>query len=235
MRILGLIPARGGSKRLPRKNVMPLGALPLIAWTIRAVQASGTCCDLVVSTDDTEIADTARAFGASVPGLRPAALATDTATSVDVALHALAIYEAQHGQVDLLMLLQPTSPFRTAATIRAAVDLFAQGGGQPVIGVSPAASHPAWCFRIDDNALVPYVDNGALASRSQDLPPAYAVNGAMYLVAPAILRDTRSLFGERPLPLIMDSPIESLDIDTSWDWKIAESLVRTGAVEPPER
>lgn len=235
MRILGLIPARGGSKRLPRKNVMPLGTLPLIGWTIRAAQASGTCCDLVVSTDDTEIADAARAFGADVPGLRPAALATDTATSVDVALHALAVYEERYGPVDLLMLLQPTSPFRTAATIRAAVARFVQGGSQSVIGVSPAASHPAWCFRIDGDALVPYVDKGALASRSQDLPPAYAVNGAMYLVPPATLRDTRSLFGERPLPLIMDNPIESLDIDTPWDWKIAESLVHAGAVEPPER
>ena len=117
LRLLAIVPARGGSKRLPRKNVLLLGGKPLIAWTIDAARDSGCFVDVLVSTDDAEIADRARAHGALVPWLRPPEFATDTARSIDVVLHALDWYERERGAVAGMMLLQPTSPFRTAGKI----------------------------------------------------------------------------------------------------------------------
>lgn len=223
MKILALIPARGGSKRIPGKNIKLLGSLPLMAWTIRAAHDSGVCTAVVVSTDDEAIATVAREHGADIPGLRPAALATDTAGSVDVALHALDCYEAAHGPVDGLLLLQPTSPFRTADTIRRGVALFtANHGRQPLVGVSPAQSHPAWCFRITSDGMEPFLGWAAIGSRSQDLEPAWTLNGAFYLIAPARLRQERRFLTSDTMPLVMDDPRAALDIDTPEDWAKAE-------------
>lgn len=234
MKILGVVPARGGSKRVPRKNVRPLHGLPLIAWTLRTVLQSRLCVDVVVSTDDGEIAEAARGAGASVPELRPAHLATDTATSVDVALHVLDVYEAHHGPVDGLMLLQPTSPFRSPASLRRAVDLFAADGGRaPVVGVSPAASHPAWCFSIEGARLRPFLGWEGLRRRSQDLAPAYALNGSIYLIAPALLRSAGAFLTEDARPLVMDDPAEAIDIDTPFDWNVAEAIARDRADGAP--
>lgn len=234
MNTLGLILARSGSKRLPHKNIKALGGLPLIAWTIRSTIQSEVCCDIVVSTDDAEIAEIAQRFGANVYGLRPPELATDTASSVDVALYSLDSYEVTHGAVDALMLLQPTSPFRSPETIRKATSLFEQSGGSAVVGVSAVHSHPAWCFRIDNGYLLPYVEGDSLNTRSQDLPAAYAVNGAMYIVSPQMLRQGRNFFPSATKPLIMENPIESVDIDTHWDWQIADALVKAGVVKVPQ-
>lgn len=227
MRILALITARGGSKRLPGKNLMLLGGRPMLGWSIEAAQEAGELVDILVSTDDAAIADVARASGALVPWLRPASLASDTAASIDVALHALDWYEATHGPVDGLMLLQPTSPFRRSETIRAAVQAFAQHGRRPVIGVSSAASHPAWCFRITSEGLAPWGENGDMPTRSQDLPPAYAVNGAMYLVEPHQLRAARSFLPPGAVPLLMEDPAEALDIDTAHDFRVAECIAKS--------
>lgn len=226
MKILGLIPARGGSKRLPNKNVKLLGELPLIAWSIRAALASKVCADVVVSTDDPLIAEISKQHGATVPGLRPAELATDTATSVDVAIHALDAYEAAHGSIDGLMLLQPTSPFRGEGTIQQAVALFESNGRRPVVGVGQAEPHPAWSFYLKQNTLVPILGWDGFKHRSQDLSPAYALNGAMYVVSPETLRSRRTFITDDACPLIMTSPAESLDIDMEWDWMIAEAVLR---------
>lgn len=236
MRLLGLVPARGGSKRLPGKNIRTLGDRPLIAWTLRAAQDSGVLCDVLVSTDAPAIADTARQWGGWVPWLRPAGLAGDTSTSVEVAVHALDWYEAERGPVDGLMLLQPTSPFRHPDSIRRAAALFESGHGHPVVSLCPAASHPAWTFRIEGGALVPYLGWQALGRRAQDLEPAYTLNGAIYLVAPDTLRKQAAFVTEATLPLVMDDPAESLDIDTASDWLLAEHILRQrereGATQP---
>jgi CMP-N,N'-diacetyllegionaminic acid synthase len=225
MRILALIPARGGSKRLPRKNMRALGGKPLITWSIDAVNGVEGVCDILVSTDDSAIAEVAKAAGALVPWLRPAELATDTANSVDVALHALQWYERNFGEIDGLLLLQPTSPFRKKETIIRGIDLFQLNERKSVLGVSPTHSHPLWTFQIVGNLLVPYFPNHSLQSRSQDLPPAYVVNGAYYLVCPSTLRSKRSFLGDATVPLLIPSALEALDIDTEWDWEIAELTI----------
>lgn len=227
MKILALIPARGGSKRFPRKNIKLLGGVPLIAWTIRAAKASGVCTDVLVSTDDAEIANVAKANNALILGSRPAELATDTASSVDVALHELAVYEKDHGKVDGLLLLQPTSPFRTADNIREAVDLFNQtGGGRPIVSVSPVASHPAWSFRIiGGNTLDPVMGWDSIKGRAQDLEPIYMLNGAIYIICPLKLRSERKFVTLDVVPYVMSNPKEVIDIDEEIDFEFSEFLI----------
>jgi CMP-N,N'-diacetyllegionaminic acid synthase len=225
MRILALITARGGSKRIPRKNIRPLGGIPLINWSIEVVRGLAQICDTMVSTDDAEIAEIARGSGALVPWLRPSILATDSSGSVDVCVHALDWYEGHNGAVDGLLLLQPTSPLRRRDSVKRGLALF-QEQGQTVLGFAKAPSHPAWCFHLVDGAMRPVLGEGAPVPRSQDLPPNYVVNGAFYLIAPTILRMERSFYGPSSVvPLIFERPEESIDIDTEWDWMVAEAAI----------
>lgn len=229
MKILGLIPARGGSKRIPGKNVKLLGGLPLIAWTIRATLASNVCSDVVVSTDDQNIAAIAKTFGATVPGLRPLHLATDMATSVDVALYELGRHEEANGPVDGLLLLQPTSPFRTAKSIQQAVALYEMTGGKnAVVSVSKAPIHPEWCFRLDESGgMEPFLAGAARERRSQDLETPYALNGAIYLISPHQLRNEKSFLPACAIPFIVASAREALDIDNENEWSQAEFFLNT--------
>lgn len=223
-RLLAVVPARGGSKRLPRKNVLPLGGKPLIAWTIDMALESGCFMDVLVSTDDEEIADAARAAGAIVPWLRPSELATDTASSADVIAHALAWYERENGHVDAVLLLQPTSPFRSAESIRGAVQTYVEQTGPvcyPVVSVSPATTHPAWTFAWADGELQPSLGWESLGLRSQDLQPAYALNGAIYVIPAEDIRRGLPIVRPGVLPYVMTDSRESLDIDTVDDWALA--------------
>jgi CMP-N,N'-diacetyllegionaminic acid synthase len=231
LRILALITARGGTKRLPGKNVRPLGGVPLIVWSIEVAKDVPQICDILVSTDDSAIAEIARNAGAMVPWLRPAELATDSATSIDVSLHAMDWYESQNGKIDGLLLLQPTSPFRRRATVRRGISLFCAHQNRPVVSVSPARSHPMWCVQVIGESLRPYVEGG-MHLRSQELPLAYALNGAFYLRAPQDLRAQRSFYSDQACPLVISDPEESIDIDTEWDWMIAEAAVQRNAIGP---
>ena len=156
MKILALILARGGSKRCPGKNKRLLGGKPLIVWSIDAAKGVTEIQEIMISTDDSAIADVARTTGVLVPWLRPPELATDTADTIDVAIHALDWYESERGVVDALLLLQPTSPFRTTETIRRGIELFTNYDVDSVVGVTPTHAHPAWTFTINNNRLVPY-------------------------------------------------------------------------------
>ncbi len=227
MKIIALITARSGSKRLPGKNIRMLGGKPLIVWTIDVAKNIIEICDILVSTDDPAIAAVCTEAGAYVPWLRPAELATDTASSVDVALHALDWYEAEKGAVDGLLLLQPTSPFRTQASMQRGIELFDKHGHQPVISVSPTHAHPMWTFKMDCDYLVPFMQEHGMETRSQDLPPAYVVNGSFYLITPKELRACRSFIGKKTMPLIIESLQEALDIDTEWDFIMAEFIVKS--------
>jgi CMP-N,N'-diacetyllegionaminic acid synthase len=198
-------------------------------WSIDAAKGVPEIAATLVSTDDPQIADVARRAGALVPWLRPAELATDTASSLDASLHALDWYEAHRGAIDGLLLLQPTSPFRRRGSVLRGIELFRANNLRPVVGVSPAHSHPLWCFKILDGKLHPFVNGGGLHLRSQDLPAAYTLNGAFYLIAPAELRAARSFFSDQMVPLLMPEPEESIDIDTEFDWAMAQTLLNTGA------
>ena len=196
----------------------------MIDWSIDVAKNNGDIGDVLVSTDDAAIAEVARRADALVPWLRPAELATDTATSVDVCLHALNWYENARGKVDGLMLLQPTSPFRTRETVMRGIALFRDNRRRSVIGVSPALSHPLWCVQVSGNSMRPFIERGELPLRSQDLPPAYVMNGAFYLIQPDELRTRRSFCTDASIPLMIADPVECIDIDTEWDWKIAQAL-----------
>lgn len=230
MRILALVTARAGSKRLPGKNIKLLGGKPLIVWSIDIAKNIPEICDILVSTDDEVIADVARNAGALVPWLRPADLSNDTASSADVALHALDWYERENGEIDGLLLLQPTSPFRTRETVMRGITIFIENQGRPVLGLSPAKSHPMWCFRLNDQVMHPYIDDGGgLNLRSQDLTPAYEINGAFYLVKPDWLRVNKSFYDKGMVPLVMGQLKEGIDIDTELDFLFAEAVFAANA------
>jgi CMP-N,N'-diacetyllegionaminic acid synthase len=227
MKILALITARGGSKRLPGKNIRLLGDKPLIVWSIDVAVDIPEICDILVSTDDAAIASVCTGAGALVPWMRPAELATDTASSVDVVLHALDWYETENGIVDGLLLLQPTSPFRTKKNVLKGIEMFKENGRKSVLGVSPTHAHPMWTLKMDGYYVVPFFKEHGLGTRSQDLPATYVVNGGFYLISPAELRANRSFIGFETTPLIIDSLREALDIDTEWDFKVAEFIIES--------
>jgi CMP-N-acetylneuraminic acid synthetase len=219
MKILAVIPARGGSKRLPGKNIKSLGGRPLITWSIDIAKNIPDVCDILVSTDDPSIASVSSAAGALVPWLRPSELATDTATSVDAVLHALDWYEAEHGMVDGVLLLQPTSPYRSRETILKGMQQF-NLQRRSVVAVSEVKVDPARCFFIQEHGLKMCV---SASENTQEA--AYAVNGALYLISPDELRKNRSFFSGTSVPLIVNSQRESLDIDDDFDWWLAERML----------
>ena len=219
--VLALIPARGGSKGLPRKNVLPLGDRPLIGWTIAAAQASRFVDRIVLSSDDPEIIAVARSLGCDAPFVRPAALATDKAHSIDVALHALGVLGTRY---DYLVLLQPTSPLRTAADIDACIERCAQSNATSCVSVVEAHQHPAWMFQMAPAGRLQRYATGDMALRRQDLPPIYVLNGAVYVADTAWLTEVRAFLGEGTLGYAMPES-RSMDIDTPFDLQVAEMML----------
>ena len=233
MRTLAIIPARGQSKRIPRKNVRDFLGLPLIVWSIRFARAYPRFDTVLVSTDSPEIAEVSRAAGLDVPHLRPAALATDTAGSADVALHILQEEELAGRQYDAVALLQPTSPIRKAQHWDAAYRLLESPDHHAVIGMAPVRDHPFHGFALGaDGQLTRFVPDADLTLRSQDLPPAHAVAGNLYLIRTTALRQFRTFFPPRTTGVICAGPCEALDIDTEEDWVVAEALAKYYGLNP---
>lgn len=225
MKILALILARGGSKRLPGKNLLPLGGKPLIQWSIDTAKGLSQICDVLVSTDDHSIASVARECGALVPWLRPAHLATDESSSVDSALHAVDWYESERGFIDGVLLLQPTSPFRTEEMMKRGIELFQINPSIPVVGVVSARTHPYWVFKVANEKLVPFVKGVDFTKRSQDLPIMYQISGAFYLISPVTLRKNRSFISDsKVIPIMAESEMEAIDIDTPLDYELAKII-----------
>ena len=224
MKILALITARSGSKRIPDKNIKKLCGKPLINWSIDAAKGIEDICDILVSTDSLTTADIALKAGALVPWLRPEEMASDTSSSVDVSLHALDWYQAEIGKVDGLLLLQPTSPFRTQETIKKGIKLFSKHKMKSVVSFSPVNDHPLWCYKLEKGTMKPFIYSNEEHLKSQDLPPLYITNGSIYLINPDELRMNKSFYKGNIVPYIIDNPRESLDIDTLWDWEIAEMI-----------
>ncbi len=222
MRVVGIIPARGGSKGLPGKHLLPLCGRPLIAWTLDAARASRTLGRVVLSTDAPEVAVFARESGVDVPFMRPDALASDDAPMLDVLVHAVEWLTAAGDPPDVVVLLQPTSPLRTAAHIDAAVTLLESSGADAVVSVVevPHRFNPVSVLRLDGDRVAPW-NPGPAVTRRQDKPRVFARNGpAVLAVRTRVLVEQRSLYGRdtRAIPM---TDAESVDIDTAWDLAVA--------------
>lgn len=228
MDVLAIVPARGGSKSVPRKNIRLLAGRPLIAYTIDAAQEAASVTRVVVTTEDAEIADVARAFGAEVPFLRPPALATDAATDLPVFQHCVAWLREHEGYApDLVVHLRPTAPLRRAEHIdRAIALLVAHPEADAVRSVCPAAQHPLKMWRIEDQRLEPYVPAGvygideAYNMPRQGLPPAYIQNGSVDVVRTSVI-EGGSMTGRCIVAMEMAED-ESVNIDSPIDWDLAE-------------
>lgn len=224
-RILALIPARGGSKGIPRKNIAPLLGRPLLSYSVEAARLATGIDRVIVSTDDREIAAVAVACGVDVPFLRPAELATDTASGLDVARHALAwLAEHEDYRPDILVELQPTAPLRLAADIDGAVALLLSSGADSVVGLV-AADHPYYLRTLDDGVMRPFLPGTPEAFRRQDLPPVYRCNGAVIAVRCVVLLEQRSFYGREVRGYVMPAE-RSVDIDTPLDLRIAAALLQ---------
>ena len=215
MKTLALITARGGSKGLPRKNLLPAGGKPLIAWTIEAAVKSKFINYTALTSDDEEIISTARRWGCDVPFRRPAELASDTAKSIDVVLHAL----DQLPGFDFVVLLQPTSPLRSADDIDAAFDLMLTRSAPSCISMCEADQSPYWMYRLTNTntlqSILPIQDELA---RRQDLPTVYVPNGAIYIARVDWLRTNRSFMTTETTAFLMPKK-RSIDIDSAEDFQ----------------
>ena len=226
MNVLGVIPARGGSKGIPNKNLALLCGRPLLAYTADAAKASTTLTRTIVSTDDEQIAAGAKSLGLEVV-MRPAALAADDTPMLPVLQHAIEAMRASGFNTDIVVLLQPTSPLRRAEHIDAAVVWLQRTRGDSIVSVVevPHQFNPASVMRVDDGWLKPFLD-GPTATRRQDKPRVYARNGPAVLAVHARVIEGGSLYGNETWPLVM-TPEESLDVDTAWDLKLIEHSLQT--------
>lgn len=227
-RVLALIPARGGSKGIPRKNLALVNGDPLIAHTIRTANGCPRLTRIVVSTEDAEISEVARKCGADVPFMRPPELATDQAKSADVALHALQVVEHEEGsRYDVVCLLEPTSPLRTSADVSSALDMLSASDVDAVISVYRVeAPHPIKTLQIESGRLSPFMpDRWRPNLNRQELPAVYAVNGAIYCIRRAALISCRSFWGVSAAPYVMPED-RSVNIDTQVDLALADLLLK---------
>lgn len=224
-----IITARGGSKGIPGKNLKFMAGQPMIAWTIAAARQARGLDRVLVSTDDPEIARVCRELGAEVPFLRPAHLATDTATHLAVFDHMMDWLADEGGLPEYLLLLQPTSPLRLTEDIEGGIRLARERRADAVIGVSeihPHTAHPWLAKRLTpDGALEPFMVTPTDDLRRQNMPPAFAINGALYVNRCASLRRDRTFFPTGALAYPM--PVErSLDVDAPLDFFFAEQLLK---------
>lgn len=219
-RVLALITARGGSKGIPNKNIKPLGGTPLVTWTINAAKDSVYIDRLIISTDSLAISEIAKEAGCEVPFLRPGDLAQDHTPSMDVIIHALDSLEESY---DYLVLLQPTSPFRTTSQIDEAIEKAETNDHPVLVSVSRCHSHPNFVYEIKDNTLFPVSGKISTQLRRQDLPDTYAHNGSLYIADIEYLRRHGSFNTPDTAPHIIND-YSSIDIDTPEDWQLAELI-----------
>lgn len=228
---LYIIPARGGSKGIPRKNIKPLAGHPLIGYSIDVALSLTSPDRICLSTDDEEIADVARSLGLDVPYMRPAELATDTAGSREVIIDAMDFYEARGVRFDCVVLLQPTSPLRTVDDVQRCLDRYAPDIDM-VVSVKEAACNPYYnCFETDADGYLHVSKGDGLYTRRQDAPPAWEYNGAVYVINPDSIR--RMPLGAFPRRVAIEMPrSRSIDLDTPMDWLIAETLLNSNPLQP---
>lgn len=224
MKILGLIPARGGSKGIPGKNIKLLGGKPLLQYTFEAARKAKMLDRVILSSDDREIIEVATRIGLEVPFVRPGALAEDKTSSLSVILHALEALLPE--EFDAVCLLQPTTPFRKDRLIDAAIEKFIAGNYDSLISVRqvPEEFNPHWVFEEENGVLKIATGEDKIISRRQELPKAYHRDGAVYLTKTQVLLDQHSLFGNA-VGYIDTSSHPFVNIDTEEDWQQAEKLL----------
>jgi CMP-N,N'-diacetyllegionaminic acid synthase len=232
MRVVGIIPARGGSKSVPRKNIRLLAGKPLLQYTAEAARAAHRLERVILSTEDSEIADVGRRCGLDVPFLRPMELAQDDTATLPVVQHAIGWLEEQEGdRYDAVCLLQPTNPLRRPGQIDACIALLERTQADAVVTVLsvPDKHNPHWVYFQSEEGLL-HLSTGEKdpIARRQDLPPAYHREGAVYVTRRDVLMEQGSLFGERLAGYVLE-PGQTVNIDTPSDWEQAERLIASGA------
>lgn len=231
-KIIGLIPARGGSKGIPGKNIRNLAGKPLIAWTIEAVLRCKACNRVIVSTDSPEIAHIAHDWGAEVPFTRPENLSDDNSDSIGLAIHSIN-YLLENGikKSDYLLLLQPTSPLRIELDILNAIEIMKTKNASAIVSVTEAPSHPYKVKKISSEGIISDFNNLHFDNiRRQDLPPAYAINGAIYLNQISSILEEKSFMPINKTYAYIMPPERSIDIDTPWDFYLSELIIRDNII-----
>jgi CMP-N,N'-diacetyllegionaminic acid synthase len=227
-RLLAVIPARGGSKRLPGKNILDLAGKPLIAWTIESALDSKYIDRVIVSTNDNKVATISKKYGADVPFMRPDDLSADEATSIDVILHSMDYFEKVGEQYEYIILLQPTSPLRTLQNINESIELLQNKKCNSVISVCETEHSPLWCNTIPSNGnLCGFLDKSILNKRSQDLPKMYRINGAIYLCNYQCLKKDLSFFSSSKCIAYMMDKSNSIDVDYKIDLDFCNFLIQS--------
>ena len=225
-RVLAIIPARGGSKRLPRKNILDLAGKPLIFWTIEAALGSKYIDKVAVSTDDEEIADISKQHSAVIPFMRPNSLATDEAASIDVVLHAIDFFEKNNNCYNYIILLQPTSPLRASSHIDEAIELLDSKNADAIVSVCKVEHNPLWSNILPkDGSMKDFLHNDILNKRSQDLDVYHRLNGAIYICNIDKLKEEQGFFLKDNIFAYEMNGKSSIDIDKEIDFKLAKTLL----------
>ncbi len=226
-KILAIIPARGGSKGLPNKNIRPLQGMPLVAWPIKAALNSRYIDRVIVTTDDIKIAEIAKQYGADVPFMRPPHLALDSSPSSEAIMHALDYCAVDEREYDYFVLLEPTSPLTESADVDSALERLIAGNGLAIVGASNVKStHPVFCATIGENAFLrPYNrDSFAKPIRRQDVDDLYFFDGSLYISDVKKYRETATFYHESTLPYIVPA-WKALEIDTLLDFFMIEAVM----------
>lgn len=229
MRILAVIPARGGSKGVPGKNKKLLNGKPLIQYSIDAALQSKYISEVVVTTDDEEIIRISKSLGANVPFVRPKGLAEDTTPTLPVIQHAISHFEAEGKQFDAICLLQPTSPFRPKGFLDKALETFIEKQTDALVSVLevPHQYNPHWTFEPNESGTLQIATGeNEIIPRRQELPKAYHRDGSIYITKTNIIQNENSLYGNSLAYIVSDST-HYVNIDTQEDWQKAEELAKT--------
>lgn len=225
MKILAIIPARGGSKGLPEKNIKVLGNIPLIGWSINSANESKLITKIIVSSDSEKIIKLAKQYNAEVPFVRPDHLASDTASSKDVLIHAIEWYRTKKEFFDYIVLLQPTTPYRQKGDIDKMIAKAIETNADLVVSVKETDSNPYYVlFEENENGFL-HKSKKANFTRRQDCPKVYEYNGSIYVIKVESLLKENSLAFEKTIKFEMKNPIFSVDIDNQFDFDFAEFLL----------
>ncbi len=221
---LAIIPARGGSKRIKRKNLTLLAGKPLISYSIKAALSANKLSKIIVSTDDLEIAEYAETLGVEVPFLRPVELAQDKSPVIEVILHTLHNIDKNATAIDAVVLLQPTSPLRTEQDINNSITLFEDTNADTLTAVCYSSEHPYYSWTPDGERIIPFFSKKKMITARQDLPVSLVENGSIYIIKRSVL-SAGNLYGNKVVPYIMDKEC-SIDVDTSYELQWAEFILK---------